>query len=542
VIIQAPTRGLIEPLTVISRFRPHDFTLHDFLAVRVERQPNAMAVEFEGRGLTYAELASRCEQWATLLVQSGVKPGDRVGVMALNHPNTVALLFAAARLNAILVPLNPAYSVSEASYVIEHAAMSGVFVTVDTAQTIEGALRETTATPWVRTLDDALPAPGIQVPPVSGGADEPCLIIYTSGTTGRPKGVLHSQRAYVLTAEFFVERLWLQPDERVMCVMPMFHINALMYSVGGALACGGALVLVRRFSASTFWATAAETRATEVNLVASAGLILAQRPREEFVASHSIRKMFVAPQTRQMVDALRNEFHVPLLIECYGMTEIPGVISNPFAGPHHLGTMGVLCKHPDSRIERPQARIVDDQGHDVNPGTTGELLVRTPTMMLGYFRDPEQTAQAFLDGWFRTGDLVALQDDGYFRFVARKRDIIRRRGENIASAEVERVIAEHPDVHEVAVIGVPSDLGEEDILAAIVPVTGKVPEPSELTRWVSSQLAAAKVPRYLSFVSEIPHTPTHKPAKHRLKEDPRVLAEAIDMQREPYLHLAKDRR
>jgi crotonobetaine/carnitine-CoA ligase len=107
---------------------------------------------------------------------------------------------------------------------------------------------------------------------------------------------------------------------------------------------------------------------------------------------------------------------------------------------------------------------------------------------------------------------------------------------------VERVIAEHPDVHEVAVIGVPSDLGEEDILAAIVPVTGKVPEPSELTRWVSSQLAAAKVPRYLSFVSEIPHTPTHKPAKHRLKEDPRVLAEAIDMQREPYLHLAKDRR
>jgi crotonobetaine/carnitine-CoA ligase len=527
-----PFAGLVEPLAVISRFRAHDGSLHDFLAARVEHQPDAVAVEFEGCRWTYAELATRCEAWAALLVRLGVIPGARIAVMALNHPNTVALLFAAARLDAILVPLNPAYSAAEARYVIEHAGVSGVFVTSDTAHIVETALQHVNETPWVLGLDDASPEAGGNVPPAIGRADQPCLIIYTSGTTGRPKGAVHSQRGYVLTAEFFVERLWLQPDERVMCVMPMFHINALMYSVGGALACGGTLVLVRRFSASTFWATAAETRSTEVNLVASAGAILAQRPREEFVASHRIAKMFVAPQTRQMVDALRNECNVPLLIECYGMTEIPGVISNPFKGPHKLGTMGVLCKHPDPRIERPRARIVDEQGSDVKPGEVGELLVRTPTLMLGYFRDPAQTAAAFLDGWFRTGDLVTRQSDGYFRFVARKKDIIRRRGENIASAEIERVIAAHPDVHEVAVIGVPSELGEEEILAAIVPASGKAPSPVEMTEWVRSQLAAAKVPRYLSFVSEIPHTPTHKPAKHRLREDPRLLACAIDMQQD----------
>jgi carnitine-CoA ligase len=527
-----PAAGLVEPLAVISRFRAHDNSLHDFLAARVERQPHAVAVEFEGRRWTYAELANRCEAAMALLSRLGLVPGARIAVMALNHPNTIALLFAAARLDAILVPLNPEYSAAEARYVIEHAGVSGVFVTEDTSRVIESALEPVNPKPWVRALDEASEAGPGSLPAALGRTDSPCLIIYTSGTTGRPKGAVHSQRTYILTAEMFVERLWLQPEERVMCVMPMFHINALMYSVGSALACGGTLVLVRRFSASTFWATAAETRATEVNLVAAAGSILAQRPRAEFVPSHRIAKMFVAPQTRAMVDALRDEFNVPLLIECYGMTEIPGVISNPFRGPHKLGTMGVLCKHPDPRIERPRARIVDEQGNDVRRGEAGELLIRTPTLMLEYFRDPEQTGAAFIDGWFRTGDLVTQQEDGYFRFVARKKDIIRRRGENIAAAEIERVIGAHPGVHEVAVIGVPSELGEEEILAAIVPASGKAPSPSEITEWARSQLAAAKLPRYLSFVSEIPHTPTHRQAKHRLKEDPKLLACAIDLQRQ----------
>ena len=290
------------------------------------------------------------------------------------------------------------------------------------------------------------------------------------------------------------------------------------------------MILARRFSASSFWKLASETHATQVNLVAAAGSILAQRPRSEFVAGHSLKKMFVAPQTRQMVDALRDELGVPTLIECYGMTEIPGVISNPFKGPHKLGTMGILCKHPDPRIERPQARIVNEEGRDVVPGAVGELLVKTPTLMLGYYRDPMQTQQAFLDGWFRTGDLVTQEKDGFFRFVARKKDIIRRRGENIASAEVERVIGEHPLVADVAVIGVPSDLGEEDILAAVVPTEGERLDAWALGDWMRARLATVKVPRYISFVTAIPHTATHKPAKQRLKENPHLVHDATDLQ------------
>ncbi|MBB5696393.1 class I adenylate-forming enzyme family protein [Muricoccus pecuniae] len=531
-----PTAGLTAPLQVIARFRDHDFTLHDFLRARVEAQPDGTALEFEGRAWSYGQLDGLVARWAGWLAAKGVAAGDTLAVMAQNDPNTVALLFAAARLGAILVPVNPDYGVPEARYVLDHAQVRGVVVSPDRQPVAEEALEAVPnaqgSPAWVAPLGAALEAEIAAAAPWTAGrgdADDCCLIIYTSGTTGFPKGAMHGQRGFVLTAEAFVERLWLQPDERVMCVMPMFHVNALMYSVGGGLACGGTIVLVRRFSASGFWRTVAETRSTEVNLVAAAGSILVQRPRSEFVPGHGLAKMFVAPQTRAMVDSLRDELEVPLLIECYGMTEIPGVISNPFAGPHILGTMGVLCRHPDPRIERPRARIVDEDGQDVPPGTTGELLVRTPTVMQGYYRDPGQTEAAFQNGWFRTGDLVRLGEDGFYRFVARKKDIIRRRGENVASAEVERTIAECAGVADVAVIGVPSPLGEEDILAAVVPAPGAPHDAAAIIAWTRARLSAPKVPRYVAFVDAIPLTPTHKPAKHRLREDPTLMQRAIDM-------------
>lgn len=528
--------GLLTPLAVVSRFRSHCGSLNDFLAARIEQQPDAPALAFGDARWTYRELGQLVDRWCVWLRLRGVVPGTRVAVMATNHPHTVAMLFALARSAAILVPLNPDYGVRETAYVLGHAEVAGVVATPDKLGIVKEALEQHAhLQAWTASIDATLDAELAAVPATApdaprGDATSPCLIIYTSGTTGFPKGVMHSQEAFVLTAEAFVERLWLQPDERVMCVMPMFHINALMYSLGGSLACGGTLILVERFSASSFWKVAAETRATEVNLVAAAGAILAQRPRAEFVDSHCVTKMFLAPQTRQMVEALRNDFHVPTLVECYGMTEIPGVISNPFHGPHKLGTMGLLCKHPDPRVTRPQARIVDAEGADVAAGATGELLIRTPTLMLGYFRDEVQTREAFLDGWFKTGDLVRQDEDGYYCFVARKKDIIRRRGENIASAEVERVLEEHPLVAEAAVIGVPSVLGEEDIFAAVVTRSGETLQAAELAAWTRERLAAVKVPRYICFVAEIPHTATHKVAKHRLKEDPDLLRKAVDLQ------------
>src|SRR5262249_26944398 len=277
-----------------------------------------------------------------------------------------------------------------------------------------------------------------------------------------------SQRNYVVAAEGFVERMHLQPDDRLFAVLPLFHMNALFYSLGGALAAGASLLLAPRFSASAFWKTATEGGATEVNILAAVGSILPRRPRSEFVPAHRIVKVYGAPIPPDVAGVFRTEFGIGIAIEGYGMTEVPGVCHNPFDGPHKPGSLGRPARHPDHARPFAEMRVVDENGADLPDGTPGELLVRSPIAMTGYYRDPEQTARAFCDGWFRTGDLAYRDADGFFFFVARKKDIIRRRGENISGAEIDRVVGAHPKVQEVAAVAVPSELGEDELLVALV--------------------------------------------------------------------------
>jgi len=363
------------------------------------------------------------------------------------------------------------------------------------------------------------------------GPEDICLILYTSGTTGFPKGVMHSQRNFVLAGEGFVERMYLQPEDRLLCILPLFHINALFYSLGGTVAAGASIVLAPRFSASGFWPLAAKSGATEVNILAAVGSILTRRPRTEFVPGHRLRKVYGAPITPEAAEAFRNEFGVSTLIEGYGMTEIPGACNNPFLGPQKLGSIGRPALHPDHRIPLAELRVADEEGRDVPDGETGELLARTPILMKGYYRDPEQTAAAFRDGWFMTGDLVRRDRDGFYYFVARKKDIIRRRGENIAGAELDRVVGLHPGVAEAAAIAVPAELGEDEILVAVVAKPGATLTASDIAQWCAQRLAPAKVPRYVAFVNSLPHTPTHRVAKFPLKNDPTLLARAVDLQK-----------
>jgi crotonobetaine/carnitine-CoA ligase len=192
--------------------------------------------------------------------------------------------------------------------------------------------------------------------------------------------------------------------------------------------------------------------------------------------------------------------------------------------------MGPIGRHPDPARRWAQCRVVDDEGRDVGVNVEGELLVKTPIIMQGYFRDPEQTQEAFTDGWFRTGDLVRRDEDDYFFFVSRKKDIIRRRGENIAGAELDRVIGTHPAVHEAAAIAVPAELGEDEILAAVVLKPGQSATAREIAQWCAQHLAPQKVPRYVVFVDDLPHTPTHKVLKAQLKKDETLKARATDLQ------------
>jgi crotonobetaine/carnitine-CoA ligase len=331
----------------------------------------------------------------------------------------------------------------------------------------------------------------------------------------------------VTGGEAFVQRVYLQHDDRVMIVLPLFHINALFYSVAGTLAAGASMVIVPKLSATMFWQTAVESGATEVNIIEAIGTILKNRPRSEFRPEHRIRKVYGVRQA--VAETFRNEFGIPHLIGGYGMTEIPGVTCNPFEGPGKPGSMGPIGRHPDPRRPWAQCRVVDDEGRDVPDGEAGELLVKTPIIMQGYFRDPEQTRGAFVDGWFQTGDLVRRDADGYFFFVARKKDIIRRRGENISGAELDRVIGEHPGVHEAAAIPVAAALGEDEILVAVVRKPGYDVTAEEVAQWCRERLAPMKVPRYVVFVEALPHTPTHKVAKMVLRADRTLKGRATDL-------------
>ena len=515
----------LTPLEVLRRYPPHGYTLDGLLRSRASVDPSRALMLYEGRTWSWREFIADCERLAGVLAERGVREGDRVAILSANSPVHPLLLFAAARIGAIFVPLNPDFGVEEARYVLSHAQPKVVVCSRETLAVARQATEGMQPAPWFAMADEAangVPAilhiePG-SAPDVSPPSpDSPCVIIYSSGTTGFPKGVMHSQRNYVLSAEVHVGRIRLQPDGRMLCMLPLFHVNALFYAIGGAITAGASVLLLPKFSASGFWPTVHDAGITHTTIMAAVGGILAQRQRSEFVPGHRLGVVNGSGFTPETLQVFNEEFGVPVVIEGYGMTEIPASLGNPYEGPRKLGSLGIPCTHPDPAQPWIEVRIVDEAGADVAPGETGELVVKTPNLMTGYFRDPEQTAASFRDGWFMTGDLVRQGEDGYYFFVARKKDIIRRRGENIAGAELDRVIGEHPAVAEVAAIGVEDEWGEE-VLAAIVPKPDVTVTASDIHDWCGQRLAPHKIPRFVVFVDALPHTSTHKVAKFALKE------------------------
>ena len=531
-----------KPLEVLRLYPEHDYTLRGAFDSRARRDPQRPFLLFTGKTWTWEAFGAAVDNAARMLVARRIVKGDRVAVMARNSDGHALLLFALARISAIMVPVNPEFGVQEARYVLHHAEVSAVFAGSDTLDTAREACHGLSTAPWFVLLDAGthdvpLLADLIQdVPeralPEEVSGEDTCLIVYTSGTTGFPKGAMHSQKSFVTGGEAFVQRVYLQDDDRVMILLPLFHINALFYSVAGTLAAGASMVVVPKFSASAFWQTAVETGATEINIIEAVGTILKHRPRSEFRPEHRIRKVYGARQN--IADTFRNEFGIPHLIGGYGMTEIPGVTCNPFEGPQKPGSMGPIGRHPDPDRPWAECRVVDDEGRDVGTGEVGELVVKTPIIMQGYFRDSEQTKTAFCDGWFLTGDLVRRDEDGYFFFVSRKKDIIRRRGENIAGAELDRVVGAHLAVHEAAAIPVPAELGEDEILVAVVLKPGYHLRAVEIAQWCRERLAPGKVPRYVLFMNDLPHTPTHKVAKAVLRADPTLIERAVDLASPPF--------
>ena len=528
------------PLEVLQNYRPHNGTLDDAFASRCAKEADRVFLIQGESEMTWQEFGTQYKKLARALAARGVSHGDRVALIGRNDTSHVLALFALARLGAIMVPINPEFGERELNYALGHAEVTGIIADAALEGVIRHSAGQLAVAPWMLTWGavDSNEASSLQgamdtAPDVDldhrSVADDTCVIIYTSGTTGFPKGVMHSQRNLVTAGEANVNRVHLQPDDRAMIVLPFFHMNALFYSVGGVLAAGASMIIEPRFSASRFWATAADKGATVVNIIEAIGTIICTRDREEYRKDHRLRVVYGV--RRKSAPVFKNEFGVAHLFSGFGMTEIPGVTCNPYDGPDKIGSMGVVGSHPDPAMPWAQCRVVDESGHDVAVDVVGELWVKSPIVMQGYFRDPEQTKKTFNDGWLMTGDLVRRDADGFYFHVSRKKDIIRRRGENIAAAELEMVIGQHAKVREAAAFAVPSELGEDDIFVAVVPKAGEDLEEAEIVAWCADRLAATKIPRYVALTDALPYTSTHKIAKATLRDDPLIRSKAVDFQR-----------
>jgi carnitine-CoA ligase len=354
-------------------------------------------------------------------------------------------------------------------------------------------------------VDELFAEPGELDGPGPAEHDDPAVLIPTSGTTGRSKLVTQTHRAYAMAGEGFPWWLELTEDDRLMTSLPLFHINAPAYSVLGSVAARASLVLLPRFSASNFFDSARRYGATEFNAIGAMLEILMRQPERPDDCDNPLRLAYAGPTPPEQRHLDFERRFGLRLTSGYAMSETPyGTVWARGTRPY--GTLGSPRQHP-TLGEVNEARV----------GADGELELRNPAVMTGYWGMPEETAAVLgEDGWLKTGDLVTANPDGTYTFVGRKKDVIRRRGENVAPAEIEEALASHPDVLEVAVVGVPSELSEEDIKAFVVLREGAEADFDELREWASQRLTPFKVPSEYKALAELPHTPTGRVAKHRL--------------------------
>ncbi len=497
---------------------PATETIPGLLAAAVDRDAGATWLRTDDGTLTFGGAADQVVRLADRLRDAGVGHGDLVLVTARTTPPYVLCWLALASLGAVTVPTDPAATLDELTglvgqvvprMIITDAALLPQVVEARGQLAVEVLDIEVLVEDWTAPIASAGSLSEGRV-----GPDDLAVLIPTSGTTGKSKLVMQTHRAYAMAGVGFPYWMELTAEDRLMTSLPLFHINAPAYSVLGSIAAGAGLVLLPRFSASGFLDSARRHGATEFNAIGAMLEILMRQPVRPDDAETDLRLCYTGPSpAREWQEAFEERFG--LRVVCgYAMSESPyGLIWRH--GERPFGTLGSPRQHPTLGTVN-EARVVDDDGREIATGESGELLLRNPTVTPGYWQMPEQTAAAVVDGWLHTGDLVTPQADGTYTFVSRVKEVLRRRGLNLSPTEVEEAIATHPDVLEVAVVAVPSELTEDEVKAFVVPAPGRSLDFEQLRAWTAERLSAFKVPRFWQTLDALPRTPTSRVAKHRL--------------------------
>jgi len=520
-----------------------EMSLGEFLERAVDRNPDKTFVEIAGTTLTYREFHRRARQTAGMFQEGGIGRGDRVCLLLPNGPEFLYCWFGLALLGAISVPVNTAYKRDETAFILQDAAAKAIvahqsLAAVATAaadlspdlthRLLVAAAADAAAEPspaggWV-DFADALAGAAVSAGNPEVSPEDTAMLVYTSGTTGHPKGVQVTHKMYVAAGQGFAHWTAATPQDRFFTCLPFFHANAQYYSTMGTLAAGATLIVAERFSASRFWAQARQAGATVVNFIGMMMPVLAKQPPSPADRDNQVRLFYGSPAfPPEFLQAFQERFG-PAIIVGFGMTETCYGTIERMGEPRRANSSGRPRLHPDARFVN-EIRIVDDAGQPLGTDAVGEIAIKNPAVMPGYWRNPEQTALALRDGWLHTGDLGWQDAEGYLYFVDRKKDVIRRRGENISSQEVEEVIKRHPSALDCAVIAVPSELGEDEVKAYVTPRPGQTLDPAQIIHWCAEQLAYFKVPRYVEVRAELPRTPSLRVRKDLLRQERENLIE-----------------
>ena len=512
---------------------------------RADDHPDRVVLDFDGKFWTWAEVVEAAEGLAGGLAAAGVAPGEVVCHMSPNHPEAVVTMLALLRLGAVECPVNAGLRGEQLAHVLNH---SGARMLILDRSLADRVAEQLPAAPDVTTVVQR--GPGLTAGPIAAartvpadvavldydelrgsgdrplpfrppGPGDPMNIIYTSGTTGPAKGAVLPQAFPIEQARIKIEQWGLTDEDVMFSALPLYHVNARFSTLGTALVVDGRAALVSRFSASTFWDQVRAAGATEVGVVGAVSSILLRQEPGPADRDHAVRMMHGAAGIPMDRRADFEERFGLRLVTGFAMTETGHFSTTSPDDPMRYRASG-------RPVPQYEVAVVDANDNEVPAGTVGELVVRPRVpgvMMTGYHRQTEATEAAFRNSWFHTGDLATIEDDGYIRWVDRAADAIRRRGEMISSTEVERAVCQFDAVAECAAVGVPSELGEEEVKLVVTAEPGRVVEPVELVRHCEVTLPDFCRPRYLEILDELPKTATHKVNKHQLRhtDGPTVL-------------------
>ena len=530
-----PRRVKIDPvspaqLPFLQGMRTAFDSVAEVITIRAGEIPNRAHVLFYNEKITYRQTNERGNRVANYLKAQGIKKGDVVSLLILNSPEIYYVMFGTQKLGAIAGLINYMLQGPEIAYLLDDSRPKIVFVGSEFMETFAKGYEMARHKPKVVEVATGMDHgsnisrdqlafilenyPGDEAL-VPQQPKDPCLLLYSSGTTGRPKGILLTNEGHLSISKAMASTGIVQGEDVMLILLPMFHVNPISVFTNSMTYCGQTLCIRKAFSPSDFWPSVLDYGVTIVMGVPAMYSYIFHVVEAASIDRSRLKLRFAvcgaAPLPVELIRGFKEKFNVEI-IEGYGLSEGTGVTTvNPLLGQRKPGSIGLALPFQDVGIQ-------DDHNRELPAGETGEICIRGDAVMGGYLNNPEATRETIIDGWLHTGDMGYMDEEGYIYVVDRKKDMINRGGENIYPREIEIALEGHPNIREVAVVGVPDEALGERVKAFVIPKEAASLTEQELQEYLKGRLAKYKIPEFVEFVQDLPRNATGKILKKEIRQ------------------------